>query len=72
MNCDPTKLVCPAIQAADAKINGLCAAVLDLARICEAVRFTTGLGKGQMERIERAKALANGASSSALPREENP
>jgi len=40
-----------------AEIDRLREAVLDLTRICEAVRFTAGLGKGQMERVERAKAL---------------
>lgn len=29
----------------------------DLTRICDAVRYTAGLGKGQLERIEAAKKL---------------
>ena len=29
----------------------------DVIRICEAVRYTAGLGKGQVERLERAKAI---------------
>ena len=28
-------------------------------RICEAMRYTAGLGKNQLERIERAKATIN-------------
>jgi len=33
-------------------------AVLDLARICEAVRHSSGLEKHQWERIEKARAIA--------------
>jgi len=33
-------------------------AILDLARMLEAVRYTTGLGKNQMERVERARKIA--------------
>lgn len=29
----------------------------DIVRICEAIRYTVGLGKGQLDRIDRAKAI---------------
>lgn len=35
----------------------LLAALRDILRILEAVRFTAGLGKKQMERIEKARAV---------------
>lgn len=41
----------------DKKIAAMGDAINDLARMLEAVRYTTGLGAKQMERIERAKAL---------------
>lgn len=45
-----------------AKMDGhLCAslrAIADLARMLEAVRYTAGLGKGQWERVERARKVA--------------
>ncbi len=34
----------------------LAGSLVDVVRICEALRFTAGLGKNQMERIDRAKA----------------
>lgn len=36
-------------------------AINDLARICEALRYTSGLGKRQMERVEKALAVADEA-----------
>ena len=36
----------------------LVAALKDVCRICEAVRYTAGLGKHQWERVEKARALA--------------
>lgn len=33
-------------------------ALLDLARICDAVRYSAGLGKGQLERVEKARTIA--------------
>ena len=33
-------------------------AINDLARICEAVRLSAGLGKGQWERVIKARAVA--------------
>lgn len=32
--------------------------ILDLARMCEAVRYTSGLGRSQWERVEKARAVA--------------
>jgi hypothetical protein len=37
----------------------------DVVRICKAMRFTVGLGKGQIERIERAEALIAKAKGNA-------
>lgn len=39
-------------------IKELADAIDDLARMLEAVRYTTGLGAKQMERINKAKAIA--------------
>jgi len=36
-------------------------AINDLARMLEAVRYTSGLGKKQMERVEKARAVADEA-----------
>lgn len=36
-------------------------AIEDLARICDAVRYTAGLGKKQMERVEKARVIADEA-----------
>lgn len=36
-------------------------AIEDLARICDAVRHTAGLGKKQMERVEKARVIADEA-----------
>lgn len=33
-------------------------AILDLARMLEAVRYSSGLGKKQWERVEKARAVA--------------
>lgn len=32
--------------------------IQELARICEAVRYTAGLGKSQWDRVEKARAVA--------------
>lgn len=37
----------------------------EVVRICEAVRYTTGLGKNQLERVERAKAAIAEATGRA-------
>jgi hypothetical protein len=41
------------IAASPALLNSL----EEVVRICEAMRYTVGLGKNQLERIERAKAV---------------
>lgn len=44
----------------ETRVDELSAAVMDLVRICEAVRYTSGLGRHQWERVEKARALAGG------------
>ncbi len=39
------------------EIGQLQESLSDLLRICDAVRFSVGFGKNQMERINKAKAL---------------
>ena len=39
-----------------ASAPGLLTSLQEVVRICEALRYTAGLGKNQVERIERAKA----------------
>ena len=43
----------------------LLASLQDVVRICEAMRYTAGLGKNQVERIEKAKALIAGRNGRA-------
>jgi hypothetical protein len=45
------------IRERNREIEELRAALADTLRMLEAVRYTTGLGKGQMERIAKARAL---------------
>ena len=40
-------------------------ALQDITRICEAVRFPVGLGKGQLARIEKARAVIAKATGAA-------
>lgn len=42
----------------DMRLCEAVSAITDLARLCEAVRYTSGLGKGQWERVEKARAIA--------------
>lgn len=42
----------------EARLGETIGAVLDLARMCEAVRYSAGLGKHQWERVEKARAIA--------------
>lgn len=43
----------------------LLASLQEVIRICEAMRYTAGLGRNQLERIERAKALIAGQKERA-------
>ena len=43
--------------------DALAAALADMLRIIEAYRYSAGLGRGQTERFERAKAIAARAKS---------
>lgn len=48
------------IEQMEAREVDLVAALKDICRICEAVRYTAGLGRHQWERVEKARALAGG------------
>lgn len=48
------------IEQLEAREAELSAALKDICRICEAVRYTAGLGRHQWERVEKARALAGG------------
>jgi len=41
-------------------------AINDLARMLEAVRYTSGLGKSQWERVEKARKIAKQADAALL------
>jgi len=45
------------------------ASLREMVRIVEAMRMSTGLGKNQIERLERAKALLANASGQTRPAE---
>lgn len=47
----------PSSGQLEAAILELSDAVANLGRICEAVRYTAGLGKGQLERVKHAQSL---------------
>lgn len=41
------------------------AAIRDVTRICEAVRYTNGLGQGQWDRVTEARSVADKAEATA-------
>lgn len=44
--------------ALELRLGEAIGSILDLARMCEAVRYTSGLGKNQWDRVEKARAVA--------------
>lgn len=54
---DCPTVAAPSRELMEGAILELSDAVANLGRICEAVRFTAGLGKGQMERVTHAQSL---------------
>ena len=59
----------PARIEADARLIAaapeMVEALKDLARLCEAVRYSVGLGKSQLDRIEKAKSIIAKVESAA-------